>query len=134
MHWETSYVLLLWMSIIVKIPFHMSRLDSFQQNDKHKTVIERVLNVCKSYIQASSYFMIPAGFLTSHYVTRSDIKDYYLKDFLQWLYKVSIFIKKKKPTFCLLLPKYLRNIFFYIRKYSTRRIQMQLIKEIVLIH
>ncbi|KAK6617706.1 hypothetical protein RUM44_005294 [Polyplax serrata] len=87
MHWETSYVLLLWMSIIVKIPFHMSRLDSFQQNDKHKTVIERVLNVCKSYIQASSYFMIPAGFLTSHYVTRSDIKDYYLKDFLQWLYK-----------------------------------------------
>lgn len=90
-NWETSYVLLLWMSIIVKIPFHMSRLDSFSQDDSSGqiTVMERVLNVCKSYIHGSSYFMIPAAFLTSHFITRSDIKDLYLSHFLEWNYKVS---------------------------------------------
>lgn len=90
-NWETSYVLLLWMSIIVKIPFHMSRLDSFDSADGggKKTVMERVLNVCKSYIHSSSYFMTPAAFLTSHYITRSDIKDSFLSDFLDWNYEVS---------------------------------------------
>lgn len=50
--WETRYSLLLWLSIIVKIPFHMTRLDSFQvlpgpssasdgENMGRKTVIQR---------------------------------------------------------------------------------------------
>lgn len=88
-HWEASYVLLLWMSIIVKIPFHMSRLDSFQnEGETQKTVIERLLFICKNYILASSYFMNPAAFLTSHYITRSDIKDKHLENFLDWIFEV----------------------------------------------
>lgn len=50
--WETRYALLLWLSIIVKIPFHMTRLDSFQvasgpssssadDTQERKTVIQR---------------------------------------------------------------------------------------------
>jgi len=47
--WETRYALLLWLSIIVMIPFHMSRLDSFQSSNPDgssgetgkKTVVER---------------------------------------------------------------------------------------------
>ena len=31
--WATRYMLLLWLSIIVMIPFHMSRLDSFDTSD-----------------------------------------------------------------------------------------------------
>lgn len=68
----------------------MSRLDSFKKNEnEQKTVIERLLNICKSYICTVSYFMIPVGFLTSYFITRSDIKDVYLEEFLQWLYNVS---------------------------------------------
>lgn len=36
--WETRYCLLLWLSIIVMIPFHMARLDSGAQS---KTVMNR---------------------------------------------------------------------------------------------
>lgn len=40
--WETRYMLLLWMSIIVIIPFHMHRLDDTTENkpDK-KPIMER---------------------------------------------------------------------------------------------
>ena len=43
--WQTRYVLLFWLSIIVMIPFHMSRFDSFrpgeQRDEGRKTVMER---------------------------------------------------------------------------------------------
>jgi fucose permease len=47
--WQTRYVLLLWLSIIVLIPFHMSRLDSFKAEDRRdegqKTVMERCVYI-----------------------------------------------------------------------------------------
>jgi hypothetical protein len=46
-NWQTRYVLLLWLSIIVLIPFHMSRLDSFKpeerRDESQKTVMERCI-------------------------------------------------------------------------------------------
>jgi tubulin-specific chaperone D len=41
--WATRHMLLLWLSIIVMMPFHMSRLDSFtaQDADGRKTAMER---------------------------------------------------------------------------------------------
>jgi hypothetical protein len=41
--WPTRYMLLLWLSIIVMIPFHMSRLDSFSKDEAagRQTAMER---------------------------------------------------------------------------------------------
>ena len=40
--WETRYCLLLWLSIIVKIPFHMSRLDgSGGDSGDYKPIMQR---------------------------------------------------------------------------------------------
>jgi fucose permease len=44
--WQTRYVLLVWLSIIVMMPVHMSRLDSFKPEDRkrdegRKTIMER---------------------------------------------------------------------------------------------
>jgi len=41
--WATRHMLLLWLSIIVMMPFHMSRLDSFtaEDADGRKTAMER---------------------------------------------------------------------------------------------
>ena len=39
--WETRYVLLIWLSIISKIPFPLSRLETEEQIDPEKTIIVR---------------------------------------------------------------------------------------------
>jgi hypothetical protein len=48
-NWETRYVLLLWLSIIVLIPFNMARFDSGERSP----LADRILFLCKgvfSYI------------------------------------------------------------------------------------
>lgn len=46
--WETRYILLLWLSIIVMIPFDLSLLDSSQQS-KHET-LHRILQLGQHYV------------------------------------------------------------------------------------
>lgn len=69
--WTTRYVLLLWMSIIVMIPFHMSRLDGIntKENDR-KTVMERVLEICKTYAVVSDKCRDAAAYLSARFLTR----------------------------------------------------------------
>lgn len=48
--WQTRYVLLIWLSIIVMMPVHMSRLDSFKPEERRgdegrKTVMERYVHI-----------------------------------------------------------------------------------------
>jgi fucose permease len=48
--WQTRYVLLVWLTIIVIMPVHMSRLDSFKPEDRRrdegrKTVMERYMHI-----------------------------------------------------------------------------------------
>lgn len=78
--WTTRYVLLLWLSIIVLIPFHMSRFDGFGAK---KSVMERVLDVCKKYAVVPDSCRYAAAFLVSNFLTRIDVKEH-LPDFLSW--------------------------------------------------
>ncbi|XP_047100592.1 tubulin-specific chaperone D [Schistocerca piceifrons] len=81
--WQTRYMLILWLSIIVMIPFHMSRLDSFASGEgTRKTVMERILEICK--IHAVKDLFRVSAFLTSHFLTRVDVKDLYLVPFFDW--------------------------------------------------
>lgn len=69
--WTTRYVLLLWLSIIVLIPFHMSRLDGFDPKESdQKTVMERVLEVCKRYCVVPDKCRDAAAFLIAKFLTR----------------------------------------------------------------
>ena len=47
--WETRYVLLLWLSIIVMIPFDLSRLDGSAGPTQHRT-ISRLLDLAQLYL------------------------------------------------------------------------------------
>ncbi|CAH1400055.1 unnamed protein product [Nezara viridula] len=82
-NWETRYCLILWLSIIVKIPFHMSRLDS---NDvgKDSTVIQRLYNICKKYAMVVDLCRDACAYLTSQFLTRTDTKDCLLPEYFQW--------------------------------------------------
>lgn len=69
--WTTRYVLLLWLSIIVMIPFHLSRFDGFDDNitDK-KTVMDRVLSIIKTYAVVPDKCRDAAAFLSYKFITR----------------------------------------------------------------
>lgn len=82
--WEMSYVLLLWMSIIVKIPFHMARLDGDATGDK--TVMRRIFHVCLTFLRSSPTIMAASSHLTSCFLTRSDAVQACLTEFLAWAY------------------------------------------------
>ncbi|GFR29007.1 tubulin-specific chaperone D [Trichonephila clavata] len=89
--WEARYMLLLWMSIIVMIPFHMHRLDDTTDNkSEKKPIMERIIDVIKLYLSVSDKARDAAAFLAAHFITRPDVKDVYLKEYLDWCLKMLI--------------------------------------------
>ncbi|KAG8231470.1 hypothetical protein J437_LFUL000187 [Ladona fulva] len=83
--WCSRYVLLLWLSIIVMIPFHMSRIDSFtRQEGERKSIIDRILDVCKKFIIAGDSCKNAAIFLASRFFIRADVRQEHLDGFLDW--------------------------------------------------
>ena len=103
-NWETRYVLLLWMSMLVLIPFHLARFDtntacktkeSSTLSDENnrldhqpttRTVIERVLAACKRYLPVGNKNQQAASLLAAKFLTRPEIvKLGHLAEFLDWI-------------------------------------------------
>ncbi|XP_053604149.1 tubulin-specific chaperone D isoform X2 [Plodia interpunctella] len=88
--WRSRFVLLLWLSIVVIIPFHMSRLDGFAPgqpdagNSKKMTVMEKIFNICKTYSLSKDACAEASAFLTSKFLIRSDVKELYMGAFFDW--------------------------------------------------
>ncbi len=66
--WETRYVLLLWMSVLVLIPFDLARFDSGAEG--RRPLAERVLGVVKTYLSVANKTQDAAAFLASKFITR----------------------------------------------------------------
>lgn len=81
-NWQTRYVLLIWLSIISKIPFAMSRLES--KTDPEQTITRRVIQICKKYCVSKDSCSDAAIFLVANFLTRSDVKDKHLDDMIMW--------------------------------------------------
>ena len=65
---ETQYFLLLWMSILVLIPFHMGRFDG--SGSERGSLMDRILMVCKRYLVTSNKCQDAAAFLAAKFLTR----------------------------------------------------------------
>ncbi|KAH8317763.1 hypothetical protein KR074_009400 [Drosophila pseudoananassae] len=92
--WETRYILLLWMSILVLNPFHMSRLDAYETPTTNSvsnhiqsktTKMERIYELIQIYVSTNDTCSSMAAYLAAKYFVRSDIKDLYLERFLDWI-------------------------------------------------
>ncbi|CAK9822126.1 Tubulin-specific chaperone D [Anthophora retusa] len=81
--WETRYVLLIWLSIISKIPFSLSRLEITDVNSE-QTIVVRILKICKLFCLSKDACAVAAVFLIANFLTRSDVKTLYLKDTILW--------------------------------------------------
>lgn len=80
-NWETRFVCLLWLSILVLNPFDLSRLDS---DEGEKSTMERIYEVCKVNCLKDDSCTPVGAFLTSKFLIRNDVKKVYLGDFLEW--------------------------------------------------
>lgn len=80
-NWETRFVCLLWLSILVLNPFDLSRLDS---NEWEKSTMERIYEVCKANCLKDDSCTPVGAFLTSKFLIRNDVKKVYLGEFLDW--------------------------------------------------
>lgn len=116
--WETRYVLLIWLSIISKIPFPLSRLEISDTVEPSQTIIVRcvwllfahlhrrpifwslkmswlnfrLLEICKLYCMSKDACSVAAVFLIANFITRSDVKKLYLEEMIMWCLKVNHFL------------------------------------------
>lgn len=84
--WETRYVLLIWLSIISKIPFPLSRLE-VSDVALEESIIVRIIKICKLFCLSKDACAVAAVFLVANFLTRSDVKNVYLEEMITWSLK-----------------------------------------------
>ncbi|XP_076058243.1 tubulin folding cofactor D [Oratosquilla oratoria] len=80
-----SFVLLLWLSIIVYLPFSMASFDTSEQQEpqqKPQTVVQRLLAVVWYHLSSAQKSRDMAALLASRLVTRPDLKDEHMPEFI----------------------------------------------------
>ncbi|KAM9002649.1 tubulin-specific chaperone D-like isoform 2-T2 [Sarcophilus harrisii] len=85
--WETRYVLLLWLSVTCLIPFDLSRLDgnlTSECGEARTSTMDRILHIAESYLVVSDKARDAAAVLISKFITRPDVKQKKMADFLDW--------------------------------------------------
>jgi hypothetical protein len=84
-NWETRYMLLLWLSILILNPFHMARLDS-TNDTSNISKMERCFTLCKINCRGNDTCTTVASFLAAKFLVRNEIKDIYLSPFFDWVF------------------------------------------------
>ncbi|KAH8868717.1 Tubulin-specific chaperone D [Schistosoma japonicum] len=67
-NWKTRYVLMLWLSILVMVPFNLEHLDNLGR----EPIVERIIDLAKLYLSQDERTQEAAAFLLAHTVTRPD--------------------------------------------------------------
>lgn len=89
--WESRYMLLLWLSILVLNPFQMSRLDGDLQQAQTAgaaavlPTAERIFRVCQTSTNSNDSCAAVAAHLVSKYLIRVDVKDQYIPAYFAWI-------------------------------------------------
>uniref|UniRef100_A0A182NNE2 Tubulin-specific chaperone D n=1 Tax=Anopheles dirus TaxID=7168 RepID=A0A182NNE2_9DIPT len=81
-NWETRYMGLLWLSLLVLNPFDLSRLDTSDADCP--TTMERVYDLCKANCLKDDSCTPVAAFLVARFVIRNDVKMVYLEKIFDW--------------------------------------------------
>jgi hypothetical protein len=81
--WEARYILLLWLSIIVIVPFDLSLMDAGQQSP-HQTTLERILKLGQHYVLQTDKSRDAAAILLCKVLTRPDVQGLRVVRFLEW--------------------------------------------------
>lgn len=87
-NWETRYMLIFWLSILVLNPFEIARFDTHtigEGGDEKQSIVDRIFNVCMINSNRNDTCSNIAAFLTAKYLIRTDIKNVYLPKYFDWV-------------------------------------------------
>lgn len=92
--WETRYMLIVWLSILVLNPFELARFDAFVSSDggaggRPLSKMDRIYKLCQLNTNNSDTCSTVAAFLTAKFLIRLDIKDKYLPKYLAWVSEIN---------------------------------------------
>ncbi|VDK36928.1 unnamed protein product [Taenia asiatica] len=79
-NWQTRYVLLLWLSIVIMVPFALERLEK----PGKPPLIERVLSEAKKHVVLVDITQIAAAHLLAKFISRPDVYPSKLEDVIFW--------------------------------------------------
>ena len=68
--WESRYVLLLWLSLIVMIPFDLKRVDSEWGVPGKKTLVDKIIDMAKRYLSSTGKEHEGAAIVLARLLTR----------------------------------------------------------------
>lgn len=80
-NWQTRYILLLWLSVLVLLPFHLERFDAVKGDHSLMEQIYQIItdNLCKPAKYADA-----AAYLAAKFLTRPETNKIYLERFIDW--------------------------------------------------
>uniref|UniRef100_A0AAG5D4A2 Tubulin-specific chaperone D n=2 Tax=Anopheles atroparvus TaxID=41427 RepID=A0AAG5D4A2_ANOAO len=81
-NWETRYIGILWLSLLVLNPFDLSRLDT--SDEGCPTTMERIDSICKMNCLKDDSCTPVAAFLVARFLIRNDVKKVCLEKFFDW--------------------------------------------------
>ncbi|KAL6560372.1 hypothetical protein OROGR_003931 [Orobanche gracilis] len=90
---ETKCTILLWLSILVLIPFDISSVDTsiangyYGENDDSPPLVLRILESCKGYLSNAGPMRTIAGLLLSRLLTRPDMLKAFTS-FINWAHEI----------------------------------------------
>ncbi|CAL4917490.1 unnamed protein product [Urochloa decumbens] len=89
---ETKCVVLLWLYILVLIPFDISTVDTSIATDSVDgtevvPLVTRILNICKDYLSSSGPMRRISGLLLARLLTRPDMSKAF-SSFMEWAHKM----------------------------------------------
>ncbi|KAL3814931.1 hypothetical protein ACJIZ3_016199 [Penstemon smallii] len=90
---ETKCIILLWLSILVLIPFDISSVDTSIAHGNHATgdepppLVVKILEFCKDYLSNSGPMRAIAGLLLSRLLTRPDMSKAFTS-FIHWAHDI----------------------------------------------
>jgi hypothetical protein len=115
--WEMKYVLMLWLSLILMMPFTLSVLDSkvcdkffvlvsewdlelLMLKTKNLDIEDVILNVCKLWLTSGTKMPVAASICLARFFTREDVKNKgYLGQYMTWVGSALEIGKKQNKTF-----------------------------------
>ncbi|ETM99131.1 hypothetical protein PPTG_18987 [Phytophthora nicotianae INRA-310] len=87
--WETRYVLLLWLSMLCLVPFDLNTIDSsspgaIEHGNGTISLVSNIVTLCKDYLSDPGATQVAAAVCLSRLLSRPDMEQLYLTQFLNW--------------------------------------------------
>uniref|UniRef100_A0A182WYJ1 Tubulin-specific chaperone D n=1 Tax=Anopheles quadriannulatus TaxID=34691 RepID=A0A182WYJ1_ANOQN len=122
-NWETRYMGLLWLSLLVLNPFDLSRLDA--PDAGCATTMERIYELCKANCLKDDSCSPVVAFLVARFVIRNDVKMVYLEKMFDWAmtvnvdYRVDVKLGPLSAIACILKHGKREDLLPYVKRLSN---------------